>query len=154
MEHKDIHNKVSIRPDLGLLDELNAFLDAPAQPTPTIISGELIFTEKDILDTTNILSRMLRAIFVDKGITKQYLSEKYRIYATNVLGDLPSKVSTGNGNLLNAIKRDAVSFKKFYEVMVLVLGFDLDFAVSISDDMSRKTYRYGDVMNAVTNKRG
>ena len=105
----------------------------------TDISGDLIFTKEDILKTSDVLSQMLRGIFVEKGITYQYLARRYREYALNTLRILPSKVSTGKGNLMSAIHRPTLSFKKFYEVIVLILEYDLDMSITLTDATGEKT---------------
>ena len=118
-------------------------------------SGELIFTKADVAKTTDGLAQMLRYIFAVNGITYQYLAKKYKEYALNKLGILPTKVSTGKGNLMSALHRPTLSFKKFYEVVVLILGYDIDMAFTLTDKVGAKAvYRQSsnmaDVMRSLS----
>ena len=139
----------------------DAFENAPEQvlgdSPSTDASGDLIFTKEDILKTPDILSQMLRAIFVQNGVTAQYLTRRYREYALNTIGVLPSKVSTGKGNLMNALFRPTLSFKKFYEIVVLILGYDLDMSFTLTDPSGNKmSFNHHqvveDVINSVSGK--
>lgn len=96
-----------------------------------IKGGDQVFTEKDLEESCHQLTRVMRRIFVDNKITKQHLAECYRRYATNDLGELPSKISSGKGNLISAITRDDVTYRKFEEVM-RILGFKTDLVIKIS----------------------
>lgn len=116
-------------------------------------SGDLIFTKEDILKTSDVLSQMLRGIFVEKGVTYQYLARRYREYALNTLRILPTKVSTGKGNLMSAIHRPILSFKKFYEVVVLILGYDVDMTITLTDHMGEKmSFNHHEMVNDTVNR--
>lgn len=115
-------------------------------------SGELIFTKEDVIKTSDPLSQMLRCIFIQNGVTTQYLARRYREYALNTIGILPSKVSTGKGNLMSALDRPSLSFKKFYEVVVLILGYDLDMSFTLTDHAGNKTiFNHHDMVEDVIN---
>jgi len=104
------------------------------------VGGQQIFRPEDMHKTKNILSKLLRKIFIDKQISKKYLELKYREYAINVLDEPPSTISTGKGNLLSAITREDVTFKKFYEVLHHILGFELDIQIGVEEKGETITY--------------
>lgn len=95
--------------------------------------GELVFQKEDILKTNHVLSRLLRGVFYRDRITIPYLARKYREYALNTLNELPSRISTGRGNLISAITRDKVSINKFHEVLCSILGYEMDLTVLLKN---------------------
>lgn len=118
-------------------------------PTPDIIGNQfdaefatvdqdqeevngLIFTKRDILETPDMLAQLLRSIFVRNNVTYQLFDIKYREYAQNQLNLPPSKWSTSKGNLLRAIKRPTVTYNKFVETVVLVLGYHMNMSVTLT----------------------
>lgn len=97
------------------------------------MNGDPLFTKEDVIASGDELTQMVRAICIKKGITKQYLNSKYREYATEVLQEPNSRISTGAGNLLSAVKRDPVSFKTFIKLFGCVLGHGIDLTITLSD---------------------
>ncbi len=127
--------------------------DEPITPGKSVAS-DLIFVRDDILGTSDMLTQLLRGIFVKNGITYTLLSEKYQDYAINRLGVLPSKVSTSKGNLISAIKRPKVTFKKFFEVVALVLGYQLDMTFELTDSSGTNVrYNHAAMLQDLVNTR-
>jgi hypothetical protein len=117
--------------------------------------GQLVFQKEDILKTNHMLSRLLRGIFYVNKITIPYLTQKYKEYALNVLNEMPSRISTGRGNLISAITRDKVSINKFYEVLNCILGYDIDLTVLLKDpDGVAMDLNYNKLVEDVINNTG
>lgn len=133
----------------------DSFLESLGQmtvPHNRNATGDPLFTKADVLASNDELTQMLRAICVLKGITKQYLNVKYREYATEVLNEANSRISTGAGNLLSAVKRDPVSFKTFVKLFACVLGHSMDMTITLRDnDGKLEEYNYLKVMDDVIN---
>lgn len=117
--------------------------------------GDPLFVKTDVLSSRDELTQMLRAICIAKGITKQQLGDVYREYATNVLKESPSRISTGAGNLLSAVKRDPVSFKTFIKLFGCVMGCNVDFTVKITNPDGRiEEFNHLQVLDNIINSVG
>lgn len=114
--------------------------------------GPLVFQKEDIMKTNHRLTRLLRGIFYKNRITIPYLSEKYHEYAVNVLHELPSRISTGHGNLIMALGRPQISIKKFEEIVCHILGYDIDMTITLSkSDGDRFEINYNEMMEDLVN---
>ena len=136
-------------------DIFSDFMKTFAEGVPELAEppGEPVFTEEDVLATNDPLSRMLRIIFIKKGVSHQMFAKRHREHAQNVLGEVPSRISTSKGNMLSAIKRPCVSFKKFYEVVVDILGYDIDMTFTLTDANGvSDPIGYNQSINEVVNK--
>jgi len=116
------------------------------------LHGELLFTKEDVMASRDELTQLLRAMCFEKGMTKQYVTEKYRSYAHDVLQEVPKKIPTGAGNLLHAIKRDPVSFKTFVKLFACVLNYKFDLTVTMTDpDGKTEEFNYVQTMERIVN---
>lgn len=106
-----------------------------------ITGGVPVFTEEDVFKSRNMLSQIMRAIFIKEKINIQDLGSKQRTYLISSEID-PSKFSTAKTNLLAALARPAVSFNKFYETIVNILGYTMDISITLSKDGVEKKYVY------------
>lgn len=116
--------------------------------------GDPLFTKEDVLASKDELTQLLRSICIVRGVTKQMVTTKFREYATTVLNDAPSRMSTGTGNLLSAVKRDPVSFKTFMKLFAHVFGNGVDMTISLTDkDGTVNHFNYlrtlDDIINSV-----
>lgn len=82
------------------------------------------YTEEDLNQTTDRLARLLRVIFIELGITKEYFEHRQRLYAQNVLGfkDDKKKIGSHKSNLIKAMKKDTMTWRTFMEIVFNVLG--------------------------------
>lgn len=116
------------------------------------MSGDPLFTKVDVLASKDELTQLLRSICVKKGFTKQYVTEAYRQYAADILQEAPSKISTGAGNLLSAVKRDPVSFKTFIKLFACVLGYDVDLSIGLRDANGHiESFQYTQTLDSIIN---
>jgi hypothetical protein len=114
--------------------------------------GDALFTKADVLTSQDELTQLLRSICVAKGITKQFLVTKYREYAASVLQEAPSKMSTGAGNLLSAVKRDPVSFKTFVKLFACVFNHQIDLTIKLTDPEGKEEqFNYTATLNSIIN---
>ena len=134
--------KIGMSRDLSRIN-IDEFLNSSDEDVNGI--GEPIFTEADVQASCTQLTKILRRIFVDNNVTHQQLSECYRRYATNDMGEVPSRISSGKGNLRTAIMRDDVTFKKFAQVMQ-VLGLTFNLNIEVMRGSQTKSYRFTDIM--------
>lgn len=116
------------------------------------MSGDPLFTKSEVLASKDELTQLLRAICIKKGLTKQFVTETYRQYASDILQEAPSKISTGAGNLLSAVKRDPVSFKTFIKLFACVLGYDVDLTIGLRDANGKvETFNYLKTLDDIIN---
>lgn len=106
--------------DEGFMDRFNM----PITKATNIKHGKPMFVKEDVQKTPYSLTRILRMIFVENGITPEYFSDRFREYAITHKGLLPSDINTPKGNLLKALKAQRVTDKKFMEVLS-ILGYDV-----------------------------
>lgn len=107
-------------------------------------SGTPLFTKDQITEHSDVLVKLLRFILVENNVTIEEYTNKFRVYALNVLRLHPTKVNSQKRNIYNAMISDHISWKKFVEIIVYILGFnitDLYIELSKGDDFTTKSYR-------------
>lgn len=87
--------------------------------------GPLLFEEKDIYATSWPLDQLLRELCVRNHITEAYFNERYKIYALQELGKLPTQASNDRSNTVKAIKNGYITYKRLIDVAQHVLGFNV-----------------------------
>lgn len=92
-----------------------------------------LFTEEEMFASSWHLDLILRKICVENNISVAYFDEKYRLYATLVLGMDSVKTSNNRSNLYKALKAGNITYKRFIEVACGVLGFEIkDLDISLT----------------------
>jgi hypothetical protein len=105
-----------------------------------------LFTVDDVVEKTrNMLSQLFRAIMLKEKVTVQEISHKQRITLSRLNVD-PAKFPTAKTNLIAALARPAVSFNKFYEAIVNILGYKMDLTIHLEKDGVKRDYRYSELM--------
>lgn len=97
-----------MRENLARAYEDGAITDEDLEKYKTI--GKLLFTEDDISETSSILDRSLRRIFVSNKITFEYFKERYKRYH-------PNKTASDMGNLISSLKKGNITFNRFEEAV-------------------------------------
>ena len=116
--------------------------------------GEQLFKSEEVHATNHQLDRMLRQYFVDNHISEEYFAEKYKLYALKELGLHPTAASNNRSNLTKALKAGHITFKRFLEVICMVLGNTIDsmvFVISDADGQSQ-TLSCSETNEKVSNK--
>ena len=85
----------------------------------------MLFEEKDIYATSWPLDQLLRELCVKNHITEAYFNERYKIYALQELGKLPTQASNDRSNTVKAIKNGYITYKRLIEVAQHVLGLNV-----------------------------
>lgn len=85
-----------------------------------------LFTKDEINESAWHWDRILRKICVENNISVAYFDEKYRLYATLVLGMDSIKTSNNRSNLYKALKAGNITYKRFVEVTCGVLGYKIE----------------------------
>lgn len=138
---------------MGLMDDLQKEADDIKSNNTSRVGGTPMFTENDVLKTSNMLARMLRVIFIENNVTTQSFTEMHREYALTKLNMMPSNVSTSKGNMMALIASGNMTWKKFYEIVVNMMGYDLDLAISLKkNNVDVKTYNYVEEMTRIADK--
>jgi len=107
--------------------------------------GTPVFTEQDIGNTQHMLAKILRAILVDNHVTAEEMQFKQVEFLTTNGVD-KSKFSSAYMNLIGAYSKDRITWKKFHEILVGILGFDMDIEVSVTRDGEKESYKFSDLM--------
>ena len=127
-------------------------IDTSKQPEENHpIGGTEVFTEEDIFKTDNILSRLMRAVFVKEKITIQEITFKQREFLIAMDTD-PAKFSTARTNLIAALCRTSVSFNKFYEAIVNILGYKMDITITLTKNGESKSFTYSEIVPTQSNQ--
>ena len=116
--------------------------------------GEQMFRPEEVNATSHQLDRMLRQYFVDNHISEEYFAEKYKLYALKERGMHPVEASNNRSNLTKALKAGYITFKRFLEVICMVLGNTIDsmvFVISDADGQSQ-TLSCSETNDKVSNK--
>ena len=116
--------------------------------------GEQLFKQEEVNATNHQLDRMLRQYFVDNHISEEYFAEKYKLYALKELGMHPTQASNNRSNLTKALKAGHITFKRFLEVICMVLGNTIDsmtFVITDNDGQSQ-TLSCSETNDKVSNK--
>lgn len=116
--------------------------------------GEQLFKQEEVNATNHQLDRMLRQYFVDNHISEEYFAEKYKLYALKELGMHPTQASNNRSNLTKALKAGHITFKRFLEVICMVLGNTIDsmtFVITDSEGTSQ-TLACSETNDKVSNK--
>lgn len=111
--------------------------------------GTLMFNYDDVLNKTdNVLSRLMRAIFIKENITLQELELKQRVFMTKNHDD-PSNFSTARSNLVSSLCRQAVTWNRFMEALT-ILGYKVDIKIYLHRDDTVKKYKYSSLMQEIS----
>ena len=87
--------------------------------------GPLLFTEQDIYATSWPLDQVLRELCVRNSITEAYFTERYKLYALQVLGKHPTQASNDRSNAVKALKLGHITYKRLIEIAENVLGLKI-----------------------------
>ena len=109
--------------------------------------GRHIFSEKDILNTNNVLDMLLRFIFVQNEITIEYFNVKFRDYAKDKVKIFPKKMNSQRNNLLKALRKGNISYFIFITIIVHILEYNIeDLAINLNlNNSGINTYRLSDI---------
>ncbi len=129
----------------NMLQKLSTAEVSSSSPVENIGSGSPVFIVADIFKTNNMLSRIVRAMCVKEHISIQDLANKQREYLSRMEVD-PASFSTAKTNMIAALGRPAISFNKFFEVFVGILGYKMDIGITLTKDGSSRTYKYSELM--------
>ncbi len=102
--------------------------------------GDLIFTVDDIYKTPFFLDKLLRAIFVEKRITKEYFTLMSHRYARDTLGLDIGRRNVETYNLYKTIKKGRITQSKFMRVLK-VFEFELsDIEITVNHVQDNKEH--------------
>lgn len=94
-------------------------------------SGTPLFDESKIYETNHFLDIVLRTIFVEKRISKEYFSAKCREYALK-RGYQPLQANTEGSNLVRTLQAGGITINRFTQTLK-VLGLTMtDLQVSFT----------------------
>ena len=129
--------------DIGGIDVRDTAMPKADKNSPPV------FTKEDVTLTTNMLSKLMRAIFVKEKISSDELKYKQRIYL--IEKDMASEIDSGTfltakTNLIAALSRPRVTFVKLYEALVEILGYSMDITIHLTRDGKTTNYRYSELM--------
>lgn len=116
--------------------------------------GDQMFRPEEVHATNHQLDRMLRQYFVDNHISEEYFAEKYKLYALKELGMHPTQASNNRSNLTKSLKAGHITFKRFLEVICMVLGNTIDsmaFVITDAEGQSQ-TLSCSETNDKVNNK--
>jgi hypothetical protein len=91
-------------------------------------TGTPMFTEQDVYITTHPLARLLRIIFVDNHITKEYFDKAHAEYSKKYgfTDELTAvTINSNKNNLLTAISKPRITFNVFEQIMTIIFGYKL-----------------------------
>lgn len=99
-------------------------------------SGVPLFTEEDVHKTQHCLDILLRSMFVQKRISREYFNAKCREKALEQ-GYLPSQANTSGSNLVRTLIAGNITISRFLEALQ-VLDLTLsDMTVTVSSPQGR-----------------
>ncbi len=111
------------------------FLNGP-KCTPLQIemsAGSPLFSREEVLESRHEDDILLRSIFVEYNISKEWFSQQCRKYAIEVLGLLPSQANTPGSNLIRALKTGNISNQRYNEALRVLNYSIVDQSVTIRD---------------------
>ena len=116
--------------------------------------GEQMFKPEEVNATNHQLDRLLRQYFVDNHISEEYFAEKFKLYALKELGMHPIQASNNRSNLTKALKAGYITFRRFLEVICMVLGNTIDSMTFVitDDDGKSQTLSCAETNDKVSNK--
>ncbi|MBR1987407.1 MAG: hypothetical protein IKA36_00045 [Clostridia bacterium] len=116
--------------------------------------GEQMFRPEEVNATNHQLDRLLRQYFVDNHISEEYFAEKFKLYALKELGMHPTQASNNRSNLTKALKAGHITFRRFLEVICMVLGNTIDSMTFVitDDDGKSQTLSCAETNDKVNNK--
>ena len=116
--------------------------------------GEQLFKPEEINATNHQLDKILRQYFVDNHISEEYFTEKYKLYALKELGMHPTQASNNRSNLTKALKAGHITFKRFLEVICMVLGNTIDSMtfIFVDNDGHSQTFSVSETNDKLNNK--
>ena len=103
-----------------------------------------VFKLHNVFQTRNMLSRLLRSIVIEEGITIPQIEDCLR-QAIIRTGRKTNELHQDKENLISAISRDAVSFNKAFELLSTVLGYEVDVTIHLKKDKQEASYRYSEI---------
>ena len=99
-------------------------------------SGVPLFTEEDVHKTQHCLDILLRSMFVQKRISREYFNAKCREKALEQ-GYLPSQANTSGSNLVRTLIAGNITISRFLEALQ-VLDLTLsDMTVTVSSQQGK-----------------
>ena len=105
-------------------------------------AGTPMFTPDDINKTTNLLSKLLRQIFIQHNITLEYFTAKFKHYAYYELKMHPVTLNTQRYNYIKSLKDDNITYKRFVETLCGILGMTIeDIGIVISNGNKKESYK-------------
>lgn len=105
-------------------------------------NGDLVFTENDLYATTNILSKLLRKIFIERHVTYSKLAEMHRDYMLKV-GASTSMINYNWNNLKKAIAKDTLTFNMFLYVVTTIMNLRIsNIGIQIEEEGKEELQTY------------
>ena len=80
-------------------------------------TGRLVYTEEQVQEVYDPLTRLFRKTLFNEGITLEYLKFKYREYCRDIRGLRPDQVQHQMTNLAKALYRGNLTFSMFKQLM-------------------------------------
>ncbi len=116
--------------------------------------GEQMFKPEEVNATNHPLDKLLRQYFVDNHISEEYFAEKFKLYALKELGMHPTQASNNRSNLTKALKAGYITFRRFMEVICMVLGNTIDSMtfVIVDDEGDSQTLSCVETNDKINNK--
>lgn len=111
-------------------------------------TGTPLFTRDQITEHPDILVKLLRLILVDNNVSVEEFTVKFRTYALETLRMHPTKINTQKRNLLVAMRKSRITWKRFVEIVSYVLGFNItDLHIALVTDKGKdKKYTLSDTI--------
>lgn len=131
------------------LDLTGEFQDVKDIQSVEKLLGEMMFTPKDIQKVPMLLDKLLRSIFVDRYVTKQYFKKSAIAYAKNVFHFDRANANTFAQNTIKALKKGDVSSMIFTRSLRIIGLYPLNMISTFADE-SGIIYQYD--LNALQEK--
>ena len=108
--------------------------------TVLMSSGTQLFSEESIYETQHPLDIVLRTIFVEKRISKEYFAAKCREYALRK-GYQPLQANTEGSNLVRTLQQGGITINRFLQTLSVLNLTLTDLQVSFrTTDGTEETY--------------
>lgn len=113
--------------------------------------GKLLFSEKDVMESSDMMARILRSYCVENKITSEQLVEQYRKYGEEI-GLTQDQISQGIGNVRRAFTADDVTKKSFIKFCAIMNIDILGVAITLKNrDGKIATYDLNTVYPEIDN---
>ncbi len=118
-------------------------------------AGTPLFVREEVLETRHDCDILLRSVFVEYNVSKEWFSAQCRKYAIEVLGLLPSQANTPGSNLIRALKTGNISNQRYAEALRILNYTVVNQSVTIRDIEGKvKTFTVDDAYKKYGNGEG